>query len=230
MAYIVRYRKTAKDEWDRVRTKKYANGYFPTQAEANAALATIRRKGWAGHTKFASVPVPRPPVVVNFKSASHGTNKQKVIVLHSTESTDRPQDTTDVMGVLGYLKNEGLGVHYVIDGDGNLGIGADHRDLVYHASGANSLGIGIEQIGKASWTAAQWRKYPNGKARKQLDRVAWLIAYISDVEKIPLVLSTTHGVATHAMFPKGGHHDPGKGYPLGYVMAEARRIKKMWRG
>lgn len=154
----------------------------------------------------------------------HGRISPRVIVLHSTESHDRP-GTNDITAVLRYLENhpQALGIHYVIDKEAHVGRGALHHQMVYHAKGANSISIGIEQIGFAHST--EWKS----KDRiKQLDGVAKLLAYISKVEGIPLTRSTTHGVAAHRDFPQGGHTDPGSEseYPMGYVIRLARQYRK----
>lgn len=173
--------------------------------------------------------VPRPRLAVDRARYAnvHGLNARRVIVLHSTESHDRP-GTDDVKGILTYLEDKDYGVHYVVDGDGNIGRGAYHDDLVYHCKGANSYAIGIEMIGQAKWSTKNWLWFADGKQRKQLRAVAHLVAHIADRESIPLMLSTTHGVARHADFPEGGHWDPGKGFPMGYVLKRARMLKRFY--
>lgn len=175
--------------------------------------------------------MPKPKIDRVILSPSHGENQEKVIVLHSTESHDRP-GVGDVDGILDYLKDNGLGVHYVVDGEGHIGKGAEHHQLVYHAKGANSIGIGIEQVGFAAWKTRRWLWQPVGTQRvlrRQLLTVAHLVAYIADVEDIPIKRSTTHGIALHADFPDGGHWDPGPGYPLGWVLRKARKIRRQYR-
>lgn len=184
------------------------------------------------------VPHPRVSVDRIRMGNKQGTRTApKVIVLHSTESKDRP-GVSDVEGVLKFLERteDGLGVHAVVDGEGNVGRGAGDFDIVYHVRGANAFGLGIEMVGFARWKTTDWlyTKLPTKKGRaararrvvlrRQLLVVAQLIAHWSTVHDIPIVLSTSHGVATHAMFPEGGHWDPGPGFPLGYVLRQARRI------
>lgn len=181
--------------------------------------------------KVAKTPlkVHAPPIKVDRARYGnvHGRLDPKVVVLHSTESHDRP-GTGDVEAILKYLENtrEGLGIHYTIDKEGNVGRGALHNHKVYHARGANSTSIGIEQIGFAHSTA--WKREDR---QKQLERVAKVLAYISVTEGIPLKHSTTHGVAMHRDFPAGGHTDPGNPkteYPFYYVLQLAQKYKKGW--
>lgn len=168
--------------------------------------------------------VHKPKVQVNrirFGNV-HGRLNPSVVVLHSTESHDRP-GTEDVEAVLKYLEDtpEALGVHFVTDKEGNLGQGARINQLVYHAKGANSISVGIEQIGFAHHT--HWNRIDR---TPQIEKVAKTLAYISKERGIPLRHSTTHGVALHRDFPLGHHTDPGESYPLSRVLRLARRFKK----
>lgn len=166
-------------------------------------------------------PVPAPEWIDEAaKAKRHGTNSKNGIVLHSTESHDRP-GTTDVRGVNEYLRSKDYGVHYIIDGEGNVLRGAYHADLVYHAQGANSTHIGIEMVGFARWTVKDWL-FDDGVKRAQLQRVAETIAYICDKEDIAIRLAKTNGVSLHSMWPEGGHTDPGKGFPWRYVLKQAK--------
>lgn len=166
-------------------------------------------------------PVPRPKWIDEApKAKRHGTNSRVGIILHSTESHDRP-GTTDVRGVNAYLRSKDYGVHYIVDGEGNVLRGAYHKDLVYHAAGANATHIGIEQVGFARWTVKDWL-WDDGVKRKQLQEVAELIAYICDQEGIAIRLSKTNGISLHSQWPEGGHTDPGKGYPWRYVLKQAK--------
>lgn len=172
-----------------------------------------------------------PVLAVDRADHAHvtGFNRADVIVLHSTESHDRP-GTSDVEGILTYLEGKDYGVHYVVDGDGNIGRGAYHHQRVSHCKGANSFAIGIEMIGRAAWPMKRWSFDPDTrKARKQLAAVAKLIAHISREESIPLRMSTTLGVACHRDFPEGGHWDPGPGFPIGWVMKRARLYRRIYK-
>jgi hypothetical protein len=92
---------------------------------------------------------------------------------------------------------------------------------VYHAIGANSTHIGIEQVGFARWRLKDWL-WAGKKKRKQLQAVAELIAYICDQEGIPIKRGVEHGISMHSEHPEGGHTDPGKGYPIAYVVKQAK--------
>jgi len=171
--------------------------------------------------KKKSRPVPRPDWIDEAAKAKvHGTNSRRGIILHSTESHDRP-GTTDVKGVNAYLRNKGYGIHYVVDGEGNVLRGAYHKNLVYHARGANATHIGIEMVGFARWTTKDWLWMGTTK-RRQLQEVAELIAYICDQENIDIRFALDNGVSLHSQWPLGGHTDPGKGFPWRYVLKQAQ--------
>lgn len=152
---------------------------------------------------------------------THGKIDPKVIILHSTESHDRP-GITDVAGVQIYLENteDQLGIHFVVDKVGNVGQSANTNDLVYHARGANSFAIGIEMIGFAKFSLKQWYL-----RRKQLHKVAKLLAWASKKHGIPLERSTTHGIALHRDYPAGGHWDPGYNFPINRVLKIAAKYR-----
>lgn len=192
-------------------------------------------KGWAvKNGKITKLPTPKPrpvpaPVWIDEakKAKRHGTNARRGIVLHSTESHDRP-GTSDIRGINEYLRSKDYGVHYVVDGDGNVLRGAYHRDLVYHAVGANDSHIGIEQVGFARWSLKDWL-WVGKKKREQLQKVAELIAYICDKEGIPIKRGVEHGISMHSEHPAGGHTDPGKGYPIAYVIKQAKAHYNKYR-
>ena len=164
----------------------------------------------------------------------HGTMKPVRVVLHDTESHDAT-GVTDIEGVanfwigaearLGYLP----GAHYMTDGDGNLGKFAELNQILNHVGGLNTGSVGIEQVGDASFTEADWLARP-----AQLEEAARLLAYLHVQYKIPLEVpaqqgpgKAMHGVMTHAMVIRfepasEGHTDPGAGYPLAVVLKTAR--------
>lgn len=168
--------------------------------------------------------VHKPKIQVNRirQGNHHGHLSPTVVVLHSTESHDRP-GTSDVAGVLMFLEDttEALGIHFVVDKEGNTGQGARINQLVYHARGANSRSIGIEQIGFAYHT--HWDR---SDRTPQLEKVAKLLAWLSKERGIPLKRSTTNGIAMHSEILAGGHTDPGPNYPLNHVLKLAKKYKK----
>lgn len=186
---------------------------------ANKKVKALKKK--VGGKKLS---VRKPKIEVNRirEGNVHGRLTPSVVVLHSTESHDRP-GTSDISGVLGYLERtpEALGIHYVIDKEGNVGQGARINQMVYHARGANSIGIGIENIGFAHHT--HWNREDR---TPQIDELARILAYLSKDRGIPLKHSTKHGIAKHSDFPAGGHSDPGSTFPMKRVLKLAKKYRK----
>ncbi len=176
---------------------------------------------------YAGVFMRKPHIHVDRRSTgnTHGAQRPYRIVLHSTESHDRPGNS-DIIGVLSYLERtpDKLGIHFVVDKEGRVGQGASVLRMCYHAAGANANSVGIEMIGFARFTVKTWYQ-----RRRQLKKVALLLAYLSVRFDIPLVHNVQHGVCLHRDIPQGGHWDPGYGFPLRRVLRWARAEKKKAR-
>lgn len=152
----------------------------------------------------------------------HGVHDPVRIVLHSTESHDRPGNA-DIEGVLRFLENtpDKLGIHFVVDAEGRVGQGVPITSIAYHCKGLNTGSVGIEMIGFARFSVRRWYA-----RRAQLKKVAKLIAFLSITYGIPITRSTVAGVCLHKDVPAGGHHDPGTGFPTRRVLRWARQIRK----
>jgi hypothetical protein len=159
----------------------------------------------------------------------HGKMTPVRVVLHDTESHDTA-GLTDIAGIFRFFKTqgEGYGVHFVVDGDGNIGQGGQPTDLQWHVGNLNTGSIGIEQIGFASFTKLVWTR----SRRKQLFAVARILAWAHGEYGIPLKVQSnpqSPGITTHARvgaagIDTSGHTDPGAGYPLGLVVTMAKAI------
>jgi hypothetical protein len=150
----------------------------------------------------------------------HGFMKPVRIILHSTESGDT-SGTIEMYNIAKYWSNLGFGAHITVDADGNTARNLADVEYGWHTGGANSGSLGIEQVGYARFTTAQWKARP-----QELHEVAKWIAWWSKKYDIPIRFSTTHGVSKHVNHPAGGHWDPGPGYPFDYVLKLAREYKK----
>lgn len=163
------------------------------------------------------------------KSGTRSLSSVRLIVLHDMEST--AYDTA-AEGVGNYFEmaSSGGSTNYGVDNN-SIQCYLPDNIIPWGAPYANTRGLHIEQMGKASWTTAQWHKLAAGT----LDRTAWLIAQKSKKLGIPIrTLSdaqvkagskgvTTHKQVTRAYHVYGGHTDPGDGYPLGFVLDLARK-------
>jgi len=183
--------------------------------------------------------VKHPPYRVDRRN--HGNiigsiDHPSVILIHATQSGDR-DGASDVRGVLEFLESTkkepatggGYGIHRVIDKEGIIGRGAKLHapgNKVQHATGANSIAVGIELIAWSRFNLAKWLT-----RRRQLQALAWEMAFMSQELGIPLRRSKTHGVAMHREFPLGGHTDPGSFFPINRVIRMARwNVKRAARG
>lgn len=184
--------------------------------------------------KKRSVRRPYERVTANVACQSfRGGTKPRVIVLHDTESHDR-QGISDLVGLVSFFDRPSTqaSAHVIVDGQGYSAKCVDDDKKAWHCKDFNSIALGIEQIGFATFTAAMWNKHK----RAQLKKVAKYIAYWSKKYDIPIKKARTGvgghvysaGVTTHSALGSsgGGHHDPGKGYPFDAVLRMARYYRR----
>jgi hypothetical protein len=165
--------------------------------------------------------MPRPEVtkIVRNQSSRNGV-KPRVIVLHSTESHERP-GLSDLQGLGSWFDNGSAQAssHVGNDAEGNdARFVADDRKA-WTQGQENPRCLSIEQIGFARESRKQWLDQP-----KQLRNTAEWIAYWSKKYGIPIRKSTQHGVCQHTDFPSQSHTDCGPGYPFDHVLSLAREI------
>lgn len=151
------------------------------------------------------------------------------IVLHSTESARVKGAARSVASWFASAGAPMASAHYIVDPDEVIQ-GVDERAIAWTQGSANPYSIGIEIVGKASHTREQWL---DDYGEPTLTRVAALVREIADRWGIPLVYVdatgilrrdlgiTTHATLTEAYRVAGGHTDPGRGFPLDWVLAKA---------
>lgn len=183
------------------------------------------------------------------KPRQHGIHKKDMVVLHETVSPDYA-GLSDVLQTSRFLASKGLGIHGVVDGEGNLAW-AVYMDaaVLWHVSstdpegvshGANSRSIGIEQVSRVMLD------YPDNRRRfewwwqrdRQIDKVAKVLAHCHRVHGIPLEYSngdepgiTTHWSVSKTFDVSGGHVDCwprhlGGYYPVLRVIHRARQFHR----
>jgi hypothetical protein len=117
--------------------------------------------------------------------------------------------------------------HVANDAEGNDARYVRDRRKAWTVAAFNSVSLNIEQIGSAGFDRRTWMV----KRQPQLENTARWIAHWHRRWDIPIRRAgvsgstvTRSGVATHDQLGSagGGHHDPGKGYPLRYVLRLAR--------
>lgn len=186
--------------------------------------------------------VYRPVVQRNtnptLKQKTRGSIDVRVVIIHDTEGNDAP-GIADIDGLISFFGRTAFtGVNWMVDADGNKAAyletpsGGHVAPVKFnHAPPAHNWGVGIEMIGKASFTRAKWWTRP-----KQLMAVARILAYHAEHDGVPLVHDPTcqHGICTHAdvsrAFRQSDHTDPGAGFPLGFVIKLARTYHRFgWK-
>ena len=125
-----------------------------------------------------------------------------LVVIHSTEG-----DTAG--GAARWFQNVNAGgsAHVVVD-DAEVYRCVDDADTAWHAIGFNSIGLGLEIAGHASWNRDEWLDHMPRLTEAARIHAGWCKAY-----DIPLVESTTRGYHSHKGLPGNDHTDPGTGFP-----------------
>lgn len=167
--------------------------------------------------------------LVRNRSSRRGV-KPRGIVLHTTEGHDRP-GLSDLEGLGGWFDNPAASAssHVANDQEGNDARYVPDDEKAWTCAWFNAQTLNIEQIGFAKFPTATWLR----SRQAQLQNTAEWVAYWSLEWGIPIQpgktlgpVVTTPGVLTHAQLGAlgGGHHDPGVGYPLDYVLTRARQL------
>lgn len=163
-----------------------------------------------------------------YTNLAHGQQTPARIVLHSTESYAPPTS----YGSFWEKQGQGYGAQIVVGKDGSIVRYVPDTQSAWGTGGNNTGTLNIEMVGSAHDSRDAWRQNP-----AQLQTVAAVIAGWSKAYNIPIELdpSTRGGVSTHAMNSKlypasEGHWDPGPGFPLGLVIAQARVYADQGKG
>jgi hypothetical protein len=163
-----------------------------------------------------------------YTNLAHGQQTPARIVLHSTESYAPPS----TYGAGWEQAKKGYGAQIVVGKDGSIVRFVPDTQIAWGTGGNNTGTLNIEMVGSAHDSNEAWRQNP-----AQLQTVAAVIAGWSKAYNIPVELdpSTRGGISTHAMnsrlYPASeGHWDPGPGFPLGLVIAQARVYADQGKG
>lgn len=182
-----------------------------------------------------------PKVVVRRRSPNQsvrsGSGHPTLIVLHSTESHNRPKSISDLDGVAGWFENPASEVssHVITDGDGHSARCVRDVAKAWTCGYFNSQSLNIEMIGQAADGPKVWRQ----ERQAQLNETARWIAYWSRKWGIPIQRGKVDpnsgailkpGVVYHRDLGQlgGGHVDPGV-FPIRYTLGKAREYKVLAR-
>lgn len=175
-------------------------------------------------------PSPDLTRIVTNRSSRSGS-APRLIVLHTTEGTNRP-GLTDVSGLAAFFDNPAVEAssHVANDSEGHDVRMVPDDEKAWTCSNDNAFTLNLEQIGFAATTRREWYIEHN----HQLANTARWIAYWSAAHDIPIRRGAApagvllrSGVASHKQLgiSGGGHWDPGPSYPMRYVLLLARFFK-----
>lgn len=170
-----------------------------------------------------------PRVPANYRRPRYGA-KVNLLVLHSMESPEKPGTAKAVANwFAGRLGTPPVAsAHFCVGPDEVIQcVPLDEQGA--HAPGANSRSVGIEHVGRASQTAAQW---DDAESRETLIRSARVAAELIRALDIPFIRVGPedlrlgmggicgHDTVTKAFPDKGhGHYDPGPNFPWASYLA-----------
>ena len=160
----------------------------------------------------------REPLFVDCKVETHGKHDPMRVVIHTTESHDYP-GRKDIYAIPRYWREQGrgLGAHLIIDKHGQTGKCAPFDRITWAVKNANTGSIHIELIGFARFSPQLWWARVD-----QLNKAARWLAYLNKEYGIPLVHSCVAGVAGHREVPGNDHTDPGRWFPMKYLIRKAK--------
>ena len=156
------------------------------------------------------------------------TEPIRLVVLHSTENPMGRGVAHNVAAWFAGSSAPQASAHYVVGPDATV-LCVEESDTAWHAPPVNAYSVGIEQVGRAAFSAADWAT-PDAQA--MLARSVALAADICVRNNIPPVFVdaaglargdsgiTTHVVVTNA-FHKSDHTDPGPNFPIDDYIAQA---------
>lgn len=172
--------------------------------------------------------VVRPPFV-KFVVPTHGSMTPRHLALHTTEGSGTVESLAAYFRGPESARQGGLGVQYIVEQNGRLGSLGSFSAKTYHVGPANSICLGVEQIGTYRTSNHDWF----AKYQRQLRSTVWIAAWVSQQLEIPLRQSAVagrwvypSGVCEHKDVPGNDHLDCGPGYPLGWVIETASKWRR----
>jgi peptidoglycan hydrolase-like protein with peptidoglycan-binding domain len=180
----------------------------------------------AAKAKEGARPVGSDGLVAAFIASPHcnrGVRRPSDVlrlVLHSTESSEVTRGARIVAA--GFRGEREASAHYVVDADEVIQC-CELADVAWTCGAENRTSVSIELVGRASQTPADWADVYSAA---MLERAAHVAAYVCRTCGIPVRWVdasgiqrgergiTTHLEVTRAYAVRGGHVDPGPGFPL----------------
>lgn len=149
------------------------------------------------------------------------TEPISLVTLHTTENGIAPGVAAAVARWFASAAAPMASTHYTVGHD-EVVQSVREEDTAWHAPPLNARSIGVEHVGRASFTREQWS---TPEAIAELGRSAALVASICRRYDIPVVLLDAtalqrgeHGITTHRdvsmAFHQSTHVDVGNGWPM----------------
>jgi len=160
--------------------------------------------------------------IVRNQSSRNGRNVSAVAV-HSTESTDLPGTTRDLVAIRNWFDNPAsqASSHIGIDGAGNTEVWVHSDKKAWTILDLNSVTCNIEFIARAAQPASAWE---DAQIRQGARWAAyWCIKYDLPAQRGVVrnvagnAAVTKKGIITHKQLTDAGfgsHTDPGPGFPM----------------
>lgn len=185
--------------------------------------------------------MPKPEALlppIPFKQARWFTALQPgrridLIVLHSMEAPEKGSTAANCAAYLASTSRK-ASAHFCCDSDEIVRCVRD-KDVAYGAPGANHNGLHIEMAGYARQTEADWRDKYSWAMLKIVARLVAVKCYYLHIPPVWLTPAqvaagsrgiTCHADITKAFKRKGGHTDPGKGFPVAAFMKLVAAVYK----
>ena len=169
-----------------------------------------------------------PNVTVRHQSPNYSSRSSsiKLIVIHATESSRRPDDLANLGDWFGQTQAQ-VSAHVGTDAYGNSGRYVEDVQKAWHVAGYNSPALGVEQIGWSADSTAAWE----GHGEMEICETARWVARWSKQYGIPIRKGRVSGgrvllsgVVRHSDLGTigGNHGDPGRGYCMERMLQWAR--------
>lgn len=201
-----------------------------TQTRAFQAAHGLVVDGKVGPlTRKAATAATVPPAghggPIPFVQAAHFTPVAEravdLVVLHSTEGAEVGGAARAVASWFAGKQAPNASAHYVVDNDAIVQC-VKENDVAWHAPGANHNGVGIEHVGYARQSAAEWG---DPYSSRELILSAGLAGGVCARHGIPVafvdaagLVRGERGITTHAEVTKAfhgsTHTDPGPWFPM----------------
>ena len=219
----------AQDAYERARRLD-----LPTAQKLRNALSKARSRvlradklhRWA-ERRLRRIKPLNPELTIIGNHSSRGGVRPRIIVLHITVSHNRP-GLSDVRAIAEFFGRVDASSHIINDREGHDCRCVRDVDKAWTQAAYNPQALSIEQVEMEVKSRQRWLK----ESKPQLNNTAAWVAYWSHKYGIPLQHSTKHGVCQHRDLGAagGGHIDCSPDFPLDYVLAEARAIRKLKYG